>query len=37
MIARKVQEVFEYEPGKDVEEPLPFVVYEEEELEDKLR
>jgi len=37
VIARKVQEVFEYEPGKDVEEPLPFVVYEEEELEDKLR
>jgi len=37
VIAEKVQEIFEYEPGKDVEEPLPFVTYEEEELEDKLR
>jgi len=37
LIAEKVQEIFEYEPGKDVEEPLPFVTYEEEELEDKLR
>ncbi|MCW3129855.1 MAG: Coenzyme F420 hydrogenase/dehydrogenase, beta subunit C-terminal domain [Methanophagales archaeon] len=37
VIAEKVQEIFEYVPGRDVEEPLPFVTYEEEELEDKLR
>jgi len=37
VIAEKVQEIFEYMPGKDVEEPLPFITYEEEELEDKLR
>lgn len=37
VIAEKVQEIFEYVPGKDVEEPLPFITYEEEELEDKLR
>jgi formate dehydrogenase subunit beta len=37
VIAKKVQEIFEYVPGKDVEEPLPFITYEEEELEDKLR
>ncbi|RJS72299.1 hypothetical protein CW713_00485 [Methanophagales archaeon] len=37
VITKKVQEIFEYVPGKDVEEPLPFTVYEEEELEDKLR
>ena len=37
LIAEKVQEIFEYVPGKDVEEPLPFVTYEEEELEECLR
>jgi len=37
VIAQKVQEIFEYVPGKDVKEPLPFTVYVEEELEDRLR
>jgi len=37
VITQKVQDIFEYEPGKDVEEPLPFTAYEEDELEDKLR
>ncbi len=37
LIAKKVQEIFEYVPGEDAEEPLPFITYEEEELEDKLR
>ena len=37
VITQKVQEIFEYVPGKDVEEPLPFTAYEEDELEDKLR
>ncbi len=33
---QKVQEMFDYVPGKDVEEPLPFTTYEEDELEDRL-
>lgn len=37
VIAEKVQEIFEYVPGKDVEELLPFITYKEEELEDKLK
>ena len=37
VITKKVQDIFEYVPGKDVEEPLPFTTYEEDELEDKLR
>ncbi len=37
VITKKVQEMFEYVPGKDVEEPIPFTTYEEEELEDRLR
>ena len=37
VLAQKVQEIFEYEPGKDAKEPLPFTTYEEEELEECLR
>ncbi len=37
VITRKVQEMFDYEPGRDIEEPIPFTTYEEEELEDRLR
>lgn len=37
VLAQKVQELFEYLPGKDVKEPLPFTTYEEEELEECLR
>jgi len=37
VIAQKVQEVFEYVPGKDAKEPLPFTTYEEDELEECLR
>ncbi len=37
VITQKVQEIFKYEPGKDVDEPLPFTAYEEEELEECLR
>ncbi len=37
VVTRKVQELFEYVPGKDVEEPLPFTTYEDEELEEYLR
>jgi formate dehydrogenase subunit beta len=37
VIAEKVQEIFEYVPGKDTKEPLPFTTYEEEELEECLR
>ena len=37
VLAKKVQEVFEYVPGKDAKEPLPFTTYEEEELEECLR
>jgi formate dehydrogenase subunit beta len=37
VVAEKVQEIFEYVPGKDVKEPVPFTTYEEEELEECLR
>jgi formate dehydrogenase subunit beta len=37
VLAQKVQEIFEYLPGKDAKEPLPFTTYEEEELEECLR
>ena len=37
VIAKKVQELFEYVPGKDAKEPLPFTTYEEDELEECLR
>lgn len=37
VISQKVQEIFKYLPGKDVEEPLPFTTYEEDELEEMLR
>nr|AAU83489.1 hypothetical protein GZ29E12_1 [uncultured archaeon GZfos29E12] len=37
VITQKVQEIFKYEPGKDVDEPLPFTAYEEDELEECLR
>jgi formate dehydrogenase subunit beta len=37
VLTRKVQEIFEYVPGKDVKEPLPFTTYEDEELEECLR
>lgn len=37
VLAKKVQEIFEYVPGKDAKEPLPFTTYEEEELEECLR
>jgi len=30
-VGRDVQEVFEYEPGRDVEEPLPLITFREEE------
>jgi formate dehydrogenase subunit beta len=34
VVAKKIQdEVFQYEPGKDVEEPLPLITYKEDELE----
>ncbi|MHC1584717.1 MAG: 4Fe-4S dicluster domain-containing protein [Candidatus Syntropharchaeia archaeon] len=33
LIAEKVQEVFEYLPGRDIEEPLPLTTYKEDELE----
>lgn len=33
LVAEKVQELFEYEPGKDIEEPLPLITYKEDELE----
>lgn len=33
LAAERVQELFEYVPGRDVEELLPLVTYEEEELE----
>lgn len=37
VLAQKVQEIFEYVPGKDTKEPLPFTTYEDEELEECLR
>jgi formate dehydrogenase subunit beta len=37
VLTKKVQEIFEYVPGKDVKEPLPFTTYEDEELEECLR
>ncbi|MCD6387660.1 MAG: Coenzyme F420 hydrogenase/dehydrogenase, beta subunit C-terminal domain [Methanophagales archaeon] len=37
MVAEKVQEMFAYEPGKSVEEPLPLTTYKEEEYEEYLR
>jgi len=37
VLAQKVQEIFEYVPGRDVKEPLPFITYKEEELEERLR
>jgi formate dehydrogenase subunit beta len=37
VLAQKVQEIFEYLPGKDTKEPLPFTTYEDEELEECLR
>ncbi|MDI6885340.1 MAG: Coenzyme F420 hydrogenase/dehydrogenase, beta subunit C-terminal domain [archaeon] len=37
VLAQKVQEIFEYVPGKDAKEPLPFTTYEDEELEECLR
>lgn len=37
VVTKKVQDVFEYVPGKDRAEPLPFTTYEEEELEECLR
>lgn len=37
VVAQKVQEIFEYVPGKDAKEPLPFTTYEEDELEECLR
>ncbi len=37
MVAAKVQEMFDYEPGKSVEEPLPLTTYKEEEYEEYLR
>ncbi|MCW7070964.1 MAG: 4Fe-4S binding protein [Methanophagales archaeon] len=37
VVTAKVQEIFNYTPGKEVEEPIPFTAYEEEELEEKLR
>jgi formate dehydrogenase subunit beta len=33
-IGRETQEVFDYEPGRDVEEPLPLISFEEEEWMD---
>ncbi len=37
VLTKKVQEIFEYVPGKDVKEPLPFTTYEDDELEECLR
>ena len=37
VITKKVQEIFEYVPGKDVKEPLPFTTYEDDELEECLK
>ena len=37
VLAKKVQAIFEYVPGKDAKEPLPFTTYEDEELEEYLR
>ncbi|MHC1635371.1 MAG: Coenzyme F420 hydrogenase/dehydrogenase, beta subunit C-terminal domain [Candidatus Methanospirareceae archaeon] len=31
--AEEVQKIFEYEPGRNIEEPLPLVTYKEDELE----
>jgi formate dehydrogenase subunit beta len=33
-IGQETQEVFDYEPGRDVEEPLPLITFEEEEWMD---
>lgn len=33
-IGRDTQDVFEYEPGRDVEEPLPLITFKEEEWMD---
>jgi hypothetical protein len=33
VVAKNVQDVFEYVPGVDLEEPLPLTTYEEDELE----
>ncbi|MHC1566082.1 MAG: 4Fe-4S dicluster domain-containing protein [Candidatus Syntropharchaeales archaeon] len=33
VVAKNVQDVFEYVPGADLEEPLPLTTYEEDELE----
>jgi formate dehydrogenase subunit beta len=29
-VGSKVQEVFDYEPGRDVNDPIPYLVFEEE-------